>query len=71
MARKSSNKVRALHYKHSVEVVARGGRFRATVSATDQIAVWSNRRQNGPTVRADGVTHRFPDAQVVKSSVTF
>lgn len=73
MARKSSksSKVRSLNYRHEVTVVHGGGRAVTTVRGTSAMAVWSNKRQNGPTVRVDHAqTFRFENGQVVKSSLT-
>lgn len=66
----AKSKFRSLNYRHEVVVESRNGRVRTTVRATDQIAVWSNKRQKGPTVRADGETHRFHNSQIVSRSVT-
>ena len=72
MARKTSKSPKALDYKHEVTVVHQGGACVTTVRAKDAIAVWSNRKQNGPTVRVDntGKGIRFTNGKVVRSSLT-
>lgn len=76
MARQSSAKAQgkrvSLGYRHSVTVVHQNGAMVTTVRAKDAIAVWSNKAQNGPTVRVDnsGPGIRFFDGKVVKSSLT-
>jgi hypothetical protein len=70
-SKSSKAQVRALNYRHEVKVVHAKGALTTTVRATSAIAVWSNKRQNGPTVRINHAeTFRFNDGQVVSSSIT-
>jgi hypothetical protein len=54
-----------LNYRHSVTVTHDSGRASTTIQGTDSLNVWTNKRQNGPTVRVDHTTtHRFTNGSV-------
>lgn len=58
-------KVKTLNYRHTVTVTHAGGRAVTTVSALDSLNTWTNKRQNGPTVRVDHKeTLRFKNGQI-------
>jgi hypothetical protein len=75
MARKSKVRnidvkpVRRLDYRYSVEVTSLDGRVKSTILGTTSLNTWTNKRDNGVTVRVDhAATHRFPNSRITARS---
>lgn len=62
-------KVRVLNYRHAVEVSSLDGRQVSVIRGTHSLNTWTNRRQNGVTVRVDhSQTIRFENATITARS---